>query len=180
MTDKRTSLARRNVLRLAIGAAVAGSAGRVLAATPKSDALSLNHLDTGKTRTIHVDGYPILLLRRDAGMISALKQQTANLADPDSQHSQQPAYAKNPWRSRDPEFLVMVNHCTFDGCPIAFGGCPSSCGFACPCCGSQYDAAGRVQKFQPAPRNLAIPYYRIDRKQQSVIIERVEKVRTVE
>lgn len=175
MTEMQISLTRRDVLRLAIGAAVAGGAPRALAATPTANMLSFANLDAGKTRTIHVDGYPILLLRRNQRMLIALKQQTTNLADPDSRHSQQPIYAQNPWRSRDPEYLVIVNHCTFDGCPTAFGGCPTSCGFACPCCGSQYDAAGRVQKFQPAPRNMTIPYYRIDKQRQAVMIEHVEK-----
>lgn len=171
---------RRRLLRLGVGAALAIAARRAAAEPHVLDSLSYAKLPVGKTRTFHVSGQRILILRRDEKMIQQLVHHTGNLADPDSKHSQQPRYAMNPWRSRDKNYFVVINHCTFDGCPTAFGGCPSSCGFSCPCCGSQYDAAGRVQKFQPAPRNLAIPSYRIDAQRKVILIERVEKVRTVE
>lgn len=171
---------RRQILRIATGSALVASACRVFAVGVPAQILSLAALKAGHTRTVEIEGYRILLLRRNAYMIRQLKQDTSNLLDPHSEQSQQPSYAKNPWRSRHPAYLVVINHCTFDGCPTAFGGCPHGCGFSCPCCGSQYDAAGRVHKFQPAPRNLAIPHYRFDRRANAVIVERIEHVRTVE
>ena len=180
MSSSPDSPQRRRLLRLAVAGALGAGLARRAGAAPTAPEISFAGLEVAHTRTHPVDGAHILILRRDQKMIEALKTQTANLADPDSRHSQQPPYARNPWRSRDPAYLVMINHCTFEGCPTSFGGCPDSCGFSCPCCGSQYDAAGRVHKFQPAPRNMAIPYYRIDTHKKVIVIEKVEKVRTVE
>lgn len=171
---------RRGLLRLAIGTALLAGARRTSAAGSSSRTLSLAGLHVGRTRTVEIEGHRVLLLRRDMHMIDQLKRHAGDLADPQSRHSQQPAYAQNPWRSEDPTYLIMINHCTFDGCPTKFGGCPGGCGFSCPCCGSQFDAAGRVHKFQPAPRNLAIPYYRLDRQGKTVLIERIEEVKAVE
>ncbi len=88
------------------------------------------------------------------------------LKDPKSQGSEQPAFAENQYRSREPEWLVMIAICTHLGCvpdyrpeaggdfwPVWKGG------FFCPCHGSAYDLAGRVMDGSPAPRNMPVPAY---------------------
>ncbi|OGI58588.1 MAG: ubiquinol-cytochrome c reductase iron-sulfur subunit, partial [Candidatus Muproteobacteria bacterium RBG_19FT_COMBO_61_10] len=91
---------------------------------------------------------------------------TAQLADPESNREQQPAYAKNETRSIKPEILVLVGICTHLGCSpskkfdvgIASGmGEDWPGGFFCPCHGSKFDLAGRVYKGVPAPTNLEVP-----------------------
>lgn len=60
------------------------------------------------------------------------------------------------------QYVVMSANCTHLGC-IPLGNKPSENrgeygGYACPCHGSQYDAAGRVRR-GPAPLNLPVPPY---------------------
>src|SRR4030065_641746 len=76
----------------------------------------------------------------------------ARLADPDSPvKGQQPAYARNAFRSVKPEYLVLVPVCTHLGCVPTFRpeGAPPDLGpewpggYFCPCHGSKIDLAGR-------------------------------------
>jgi len=77
----------------------------------------------------------------------------------------QPTYAKNVWRSENPEYLVLVGICTHLGCSPGFlpevgspeAGAGWKGGFFCPCHGSTFDLAGRVFKNKPAPDNLEVP-----------------------
>ena len=77
-----------------------------------------------------------------------------------------PEYARNDWRSRKPEVLVVVGICSHLGCSpsdkLQSGAQPSlpddwQGGFFCPCHGSTFDMAGRVYKNKPAPDNLEVP-----------------------
>lgn len=76
-------------------------------------------------------------------------------------------YAKNEYRSRRPEYLVVVGICTHLGCsPVdRFEAGPQPFeadwqgGFYCPCHGSLFDFAGRVYRNKPAPTNLVVPPY---------------------
>jgi len=90
------------------------------------------------------------------------------VADPKSDGSVQPDYAKNEFRSRRPEFLVLIGICTHLGCSptdklqagVESGlGSDWMGGFFCPCHGSKFDLAGRVLKDVPAPANLKVPPY---------------------
>jgi ubiquinol-cytochrome c reductase iron-sulfur subunit len=89
------------------------------------------------------------------------------LRDPDSDVEQQPAYAKNYYRSVNPEYLVVVGLCTHLGCSPRYLardddhdlGADWKGGFFCPCHGSKFDLAGRVYKGVPAPANLVVPRY---------------------
>jgi ubiquinol-cytochrome c reductase iron-sulfur subunit len=93
---------------------------------------------------------------------------TGELLDPNSEAPQQPPYAKNPHRSRKPQFLVAVGICTHLGCSPTYRpevapadlGAAWKGGFFCPCHGSRFDLAGRVYKGMPAPSNLVVPPYR--------------------
>ena len=91
------------------------------------------------------------------------------LRDPHSDElSQQPRYAKNDYRSINPEYMVMVGICTHLGCAPTYRpelapedlGPQWKGGFFCPCHGSRYDLGGRVFSGVPAPSNLVVPPYR--------------------
>ena len=113
-------------------------------------------------------GQPIFVVYRTADAIETLENETSELADPDSnQLGMQPAYARNPWRSRRPEIGVYLGLCTHLGCSPKFHGeiqpepfdAEWKGGFFCPCHGSRFDLAGRVVKGVPAPDNLPVPPY---------------------
>ena len=108
------------------------------------------------------------VLKRSEEILRSLEDNTGFLADPQSEDSMQPDFAKNYYRSAKPEYLVVESECTHLGCGVAYRPAPSGaarnwnepfCCFFCPCHGSKYDAAGRVWKGYPAPRNLAVPEY---------------------
>lgn len=111
-------------------------------------------------------GQPVFVMRRDEATLANLRDNTAQLADPSSEKpEQQPAYAKNEFRSRKPEIMILVGICTHLGCsPQLFAEVkpqdfdPSwKGGFFCPCHGSKFDLAGRVFSGVPAPDNLRVP-----------------------
>ena len=112
-------------------------------------------------------GQPVFVLRRTPEAIATLESEQAKLADADSADSEQPDYAENPHRSRDPEIGVYVGLCTHLGCsPKYYGAVQPEAfesdwkgGFFCPCHGSKFDLAGRVEKNLPAPTNLTVPPY---------------------
>ena len=112
-------------------------------------------------------GQPIFVVRRTPEAIAILESEQEELADPGSADSDQPEYAQNTHRSRDPEIGVYLGLCTHLGCSPKFYGAvqPQAFdsdwkgGFFCPCHGSKFDLAGRVEKNLPAPTNLTVPPY---------------------
>jgi ubiquinol-cytochrome c reductase iron-sulfur subunit len=111
---------------------------------------------------------PVWIVHRTTDMLEGLKKVDSRVADPDSERPMQPAYAKNEYRSRKPEWLVLVGICTHLGCspsdklkagPDSGLGEEWPGGFFCPCHGSKFDLAGRVFKDVPAPTNLEVPKY---------------------
>jgi ubiquinol-cytochrome c reductase iron-sulfur subunit len=115
-------------------------------------------------------GQAVFIVRRTPEMIATLTMPAVVdvLRDPESDESEQPAYAKNESRALKPEYLVLVGVCTHLGCaPLdrfqpqdAELGATWLGGFYCPCHGSKFDLAGRVFKDVPAPTNLRVPPYR--------------------
>jgi ubiquinol-cytochrome c reductase iron-sulfur subunit len=114
-------------------------------------------------------GQPIFLVHRTSQMLEAVKKSDPRVADPESERSVQPPYAKNEYRSRKPEHLVLIGICTHLGCspsdklqmgPESGLGEDWLGGFFCPCHGSKFDLAGRVFKDVPAPTNLKVPPYK--------------------
>jgi len=114
-------------------------------------------------------GQPIFVVHRTPEMLEDVKKMDPRVADPDSDASIQPEYAKNEYRSRKPEFLVLIGICTHLGCSPSdklLAGAESGLvsdwlgGFFCPCHGSKFDLAGRVFKDVPAPTNLKVPPYK--------------------
>jgi ubiquinol-cytochrome c reductase iron-sulfur subunit len=113
-------------------------------------------------------GQPVFVVHRTSAMLEDVKKMDARVADPKSAGSVQPEYAKNEFRSRRPEFLVLIGICTHLGCSptdklqagVESGlGSDWMGGFFCPCHGSKFDLAGRVLKDVPAPANLKVPPY---------------------
>ena len=114
-------------------------------------------------------GKPVFIVRRTPELLGQLAGIGNQLVDPDSLNSDQPEYAKNVSRARNPEYLVVTGVCTHLSCApagVLTGPSPRPDvvpiwpgGFFCACHGSVYDAAGRVFKGVPAPANLPIPPY---------------------
>jgi ubiquinol-cytochrome c reductase iron-sulfur subunit len=119
-------------------------------------------------------GYPIFVVRRTDGMLSAMQEATflAQLVDANSEKRQQPAYAKNWHRSIDPAYAILIGVCTRCGCvpdyleadsPFGMTG-----GYICPCCASHYDPAGRAYD-GPAAYNLPVPPHAIEKNAHVLI-----------
>lgn len=102
---------------------------------------------------------PIWVLGRNDDMLSHAKSESADLADPESQASLQPAYCQNENRSIKPGVFVAVGLCTHLGCSPGQVA-DKKRGFLCACHGSRFDVAGRVFAGSPAPDNLIIPPHR--------------------
>lgn len=172
---------RRRILNWTAG--VVGAVGAGYAAVPfirsmapsaavqaqATKRVDLSKIQPGQRITVEWQGKPVWVVRRTEEMLASLESPKVvdQLKDPDSTASEQPAFAENPHRSRDPEWLVMIAICTHLGCipsyePDEGGGFwpgPWKGGFFCPCHGSGYDFSGRVMAGSPAPRNMPVPYY---------------------
>lgn len=177
---------RRDFLLLVAGAL--GGVGLVSALWPFVDSLEpaadtiaagapvdvdLAPVKPGQQIIVKWRGRPIFVVRRTPDELKMLQSaaDTTLLRDPNSQEFQQPAYARNWYRSVNPEYLVLVGICTHLGCipefkpkgaEIAGGNWPG--GYFCPCHGSKYDLAGRVFAGVPAPYNLPVPPYHFTAK----------------
>lgn len=141
--------------------------------------VDISQLESGQMVIIEWRGSPVWILRRSQQTLKSLTENLNRLRDPGSNINQQPDYAKNVYRSRNPDYLVLVGICTHLGCSPKYcpgvgetvadwpDYCPSLVdigegwpgGFYCPCHGSKFDLAGRVYKGVPAPINLAVPPY---------------------
>lgn len=172
---------RRRILNWTAG--VVGAVGVGYAAVPFIRSMSpsaavkaaattmvdISKIEPGQRITVMWQGKPVWVVRRTPEMLETLEDSAVvdQLKDPDSTGSEQPAFAENPHRSREPEWLVMIAICTHLGCipsyrPEAGGDFWSDSwegGFFCPCHGSGYDFSGRVMSGSPAPRNMAVPFY---------------------
>jgi len=132
-------------------------------------------IQPGQMVKVEYRGKPVVLLNRTPEMMKGLDviQDEGKLADPNSEASIQPSYAKNQGRADDshPDLLVIEGVCTHLGCSpvekLAIGPDPqmgedSQGGFFCPCHGSKFDLSGRVYKNVPATTNMPIPNYKYD------------------
>jgi ubiquinol-cytochrome c reductase iron-sulfur subunit len=181
MQDGGIDKKRRHFLTAA--ATVVGGVGVVATAVPfvstlapsaKTKAIGgpvevdISGIKPGERKTVKWRGKPVWILRRSKEAVAELANMADILRDPQSDVEQQPAYAKNDYRSVNPEYLVVVGLCTHLGCSpnyLARGdeshdfGQDWKGGFFCPCHGSKFDLAGRVFKGVPAPANLVVPKY---------------------
>ena len=124
----------------------------------------ISKLEPGQLVIVKWRGKPVWVVRRDEAALATLSEVTDELRDPDSESSNQPEYATNEYRSRNPEYLIMEGICTHLGCSPTYQPeitADFQGGFFCPCHGSKFDFAGRVYQGVPAPLNLPVPphYY---------------------
>ena len=178
MSDDNINTDRRRFLTAA--SSVIGGIGAAFAATPfiaswlpseRAKALgapvevNISKIQPGAQLTVEWRGQPIWIIRRTQDVLDRLSKINDELRDPNSAEPQQPAYAKNQFRSIKEEYLVLVGVCTHLGCVPTYrpdlGGISPNWpgGFYCPCHGSKFDMAGRVFKGVPAPLNLVVPPY---------------------
>ena len=128
----------------------------------------ISKLEPGQMMRVKWRGKPVWIINRTPEMLETLISLADKLRDPDSNESEQPAYAKNEGRSINPEILVLVGICTHLGCSPTYRpdiapadlGPDWEGGFFCPCHGSLFDIAGRVYAGKPAPTNLPVPPHR--------------------
>lgn len=180
MSNDGVNVGRRRFLVAATS--VVGAAGAVGAAVPfvgswfpsaKAKAagapvkVNVSKIEPGQQIVAEWRGQPVFVLNRNAEILAALEAVEGQVADPQSQASEQPSYVDPKHRSIKPELLVVVGLCTHLGCAPSFRpevapadlGPDWKGGYFCPCHGSKYDLAGRVYKAQPAPLNLPVPPY---------------------
>ena len=130
--------------------------------------VDISKIELGQLIRVAWRGKPVWIVSRSPETLEILKTDTAKLADPSSEESDQPEESHNTFRSIKPEIFVAVGLCTHLGCSPTFRpeiapndlGKDWKGGFFCPCHGSGFDLAGRVFKSVPAPTNLVIPPYR--------------------
>ena len=177
--DPKVTRARRN---LVVATSVVGGAASVGVAVPFAASMwpseraraagapvevDLARIAPGELNVIEWRGKPVWVLKRTKEMLESLKKVEPRLSDPESKASDQPKYAENEYRSRNPDLLVLVGVCTHLGCSPqekpaeakAEMGADWPGGFYCPCHGSKFDLAGRVFSGSPAPLNLVVPPY---------------------
>lgn len=134
--------------------------------------IDVGELPPGKLRTVDWGGRIVFVLRRTADEVAALADREAELIDPESAHSLQPAGCRNRQRSLRPDIFVAIGLCTHQGCqPSLAAGRGAAGEFLCPCHSSGYDLAGRVFRRGPAPANLTIPEYRLEGDRRIVLGE---------
>ena len=183
MSDQQVDQGRRTWVALTCGAGAVGGVAvaipfvstfqpseraRAAGAAVEAD---ISGLKPGEKLTVEWRGKPVWIVRRTPEQLAELPKLDPQLADPNSLRKPDeltPEYARNGWRSRKPEPLVVVGICTHLGCSPSDkfqpGPQPSlpddwAGGFLCPCHGSTFDMAGRVFKNKPAPDNLEVPPY---------------------
>jgi ubiquinol-cytochrome c reductase iron-sulfur subunit len=179
--QEKVDKTRRNLM---VATSVVGGAAGVGAAVPFAASMwpseraraagapvevDLSRIAPGELAVIEWRGKPVWVLRRTKEMVESLKAIEPRLSDPQSKASEQPKYAENEYRSREPDVLVLVGVCTHLGCSPqekpadakAEMGPDWPGGFYCPCHGSKFDFAGRVFKGSPAPLNLVVPPYEL-------------------
>jgi ubiquinol-cytochrome c reductase iron-sulfur subunit len=136
--------------------------------------LDLASLAPGERRVVRWRHLPVFLVKRTAGMLEAMQapQFVGRLADAGSAKRQQPPYAVNWHRSIDPALAVLVGVCTYCACVPQYvtDAFPPDLpgGYACPCCASHFDPAGRAHA-GPAQYNLPVPPYETPEPSRIVI-----------
>jgi ubiquinol-cytochrome c reductase iron-sulfur subunit len=183
MSEQKVDQSRRNWVAITCGL---GAVGGVAAAVPFVSTFQpseraraagaaveadIGAIKPGEKITVEWRGKPVWIVRRTPEQLAELPKLDPQLVDPNSLRRQAeltPEFARNGWRSRKPEFLVVVGICTHLGCspsdkfqPGPQASLPNDWagGFLCPCHGSTFDLAGRVFKNKPAPDNLEVPPY---------------------
>jgi len=130
--------------------------------------VDIGKMTEGQLLTVEWQSKPVWIVKRSEQTLKDLPRNDDHLRDPKSENAdQQPSYAQNEYRSRKPEYLVLVGICTHLGCSPTYRPdiAPADLGeswlggFFCPCHSSRFDLAGRVFQGVPAPSNLVVPHH---------------------
>jgi ubiquinol-cytochrome c reductase iron-sulfur subunit len=115
----------------------------------------IDALEFDQARILRQDNLSILILRRSDETINTLERTAESLQDGASRYSHQPDYARNPLRSRHPQYFVSYATGTDLGCALEAvdSGLREICGSA------RYDFAGRALEGVNKFPNLIIPDY---------------------
>lgn len=117
---------------------------------------TVENIPLGEWRIIPWHRAPVIVHHRNQAQISLARSTAGYAKFPDEGYI----------RSRNPAWFVAVGVCTFRGCILTnLSGSQERQwreGWFCPCCGSEYDLAGRAM-IGPAPRNLDVPKYILDK-----------------
>jgi ubiquinol-cytochrome c reductase iron-sulfur subunit len=142
--------------------------------------VDIGKLEVGQKMLVEWRSKPVWVVRRSEEALNRLEGVESKLRDPNSEVDQQPAYAKNRFRSREDHkaIIVMVGLCTHLGCSPSYR--PEitedwSGGFFCPCHGSKFDFSGRVFSGVPAPTNLVIPPYSFSAENKDILVVGVDE-----
>lgn len=177
-TDRRRFLVTTTSVVGALGA-VAMVAPFINSMNPSARALAagapvefdVSKVEPGQLLRVIWQGKPVWVVNRTKEMLDALPSLNDRLKDPDSTlfalEPKEREYARNPHRSINPQYLVLIGICTHLGCSPTFRpelapadlGADWKGGWYCPCHGSRFDLAGRVFKNVPAGANLQVPPY---------------------
>jgi ubiquinol-cytochrome c reductase iron-sulfur subunit len=116
---------------------------------------NLGELAPDEIKIIRQDNLSILVIRRSAETIGSLQASLDQVQDPQSLDSNQPDYARNTLRSRQPQYFVSYALGTDLGCTLKVlqDSLQEICG------GARYDLAGRALKGENEFSNLSIPDY---------------------
>lgn len=130
--------------------------------------VDVSKLELGAMVVVEWRGKPVFVAKRTETTLGLLESLNVKLKDPNNDNKdQQPGYADNLYRSRNPELSVILGVCTHLGCapsyhpevkPEAFDKDWKG-GYYCPCHGSRFDLSGRVYSGSPATENLVVPPY---------------------
>jgi ubiquinol-cytochrome c reductase iron-sulfur subunit len=186
-THDRPAIDRRSFLFTTT--AVVGAAGAVAAGWPLIDQMNMDArtratadvisfdattLHPAEQRQLRWRNFPVFVVRRTPATLAAMQEPSfvTSLKDADSRMRQQPTYVRNWHRSIDPIFAVLVGICTKCACVPSYSAETSvltmAGGYACPCCASHYDPAGRVYS-GISQYNLPVPPYAIDGRSQILL-----------
>lgn len=181
MSDQEVDKGKRGFLMAATG--VVGGVAAAATAVPFAGSMfpserakaagapveaDISSLAPGEMKIVEWRGKPVWIMSRTKEMLDGIKKSDPRTSDPNSDVPQQPAYAKNEFRSIKPDIVVLEGVCTHLGCSPQFKpveakgdmGQDWNGGFFCPCHGSKFDFAGRVFAGSPAPTNLRVPPYK--------------------
>lgn len=130
--------------------------------------VDISKLQPGQLMRVLWRKKPVWIVHRTEQNLADLEAIAGDLADPNSEQQQQPAYIKGAARALKPKYFVAEGLCTHLGCSPTYrpevgaadlGGDNWKGGFFCPCHGSKFDLSGRVYAGVPAPTNLVVPPY---------------------
>jgi ubiquinol-cytochrome c reductase iron-sulfur subunit len=115
----------------------------------------IESLPVDEASLLRRDNLSILVIRRSPETVADLRKTDAGLQDPQSRRSDQPPYAANALRSKQPEFFVSYALGTDFGCALEAVGSELK-----EICGSaRYDFAGRALAGDRQFPNLVVPDY---------------------